>query len=127
MNSMDEFPTQIRYEYTVDNGSNLNVAHGVWGGINPQGEIEMNFYLESDKLPSYSERSVEKDGTMGMEKSVYEDNGEHVIIRRIHSRILLNYHTARSLVEWLEEKIESLELEDGETYSGNNGLIEVQQ
>ena len=126
MNSMDEFPTQIKYEYTVDSGSNLNIAHGVWGGINPQGEIEMNFYLESDKLPAYSERSVAHDGAMGAEKSVYEDN-EHVIIRRIHSRILLNYHTARSLVEWLEEKIESLELEEGEAFSGGNGMIEVQQ
>ncbi len=125
-NPMEEFPSLLRYEYTVDSGAALNVAHGVWGGINPQGEIEMNFYLESDKLPSYTERSVAPDGAMGEEKSVYDNDKEHVIIRRIHSRILLNYQTARSLVDWLDEKLESLELEEGGAYPGG-GFSEVQQ
>ncbi len=128
MNPMEEFPSLLRYEYTVDNDARLNIAHGVWGGINPQGEIEMNFYLESDKLPAYTERSVAADGAMGAEKSVYDSDKEHVIIRRIHSRILLNYQTARSLVEWLDEKLESLELEEGEAFGhGGGGFTEVQQ
>ena len=113
MNPMEKYPSEVRYDYTVDSGASLNFAHGVWGGINPQGEIEMNFYLETDKLPLSSRISVEPDGSMGAEKSAYEDGGEHVIIRRIHSRVLMNYQTARSLAAWLEEKLESLEMEEG--------------
>ncbi len=109
---MEKYPSEVRYDYTVDNGVSLNFAHGVWGGINPQGEIEMNFYLETDKLPLSSRISVGEDGSMGAEKSTYEDGGEHVIIRRIHSRVLMNYQTARSLADWLEEKLETLEMEE---------------
>ena len=29
MNPMEEFPSLLRYEYTVDSGAGLNVAHGV--------------------------------------------------------------------------------------------------
>ena len=49
--SQSKFPARIRYEYEQDPAARLQYAHGVWGGINPQGEIEINFYLESDKLP----------------------------------------------------------------------------
>ena len=125
MNTMEEFPSILRFEYSVDSNAALNIAHGVWGGINPQGEIEMNFYLESDKLPAYTEREVAPDGSMGEEKSVYDREKEHVIVRRIHSRILLNYQTARSLVEWLDEKLEALEMEDGGAFA--HGMSEVQQ
>ena len=37
------------------------------------------------------------------------DEEERVITRHIHSRVLFNYHTARALMEWLEEKIDTLE------------------
>lgn len=57
--SQSKFPARIRYEYEQDPAARLQYAHGVWGGINPQGEIEINFYLESDKLPPFSERQVE--------------------------------------------------------------------
>ena len=125
MNTIEEFPSLLRFEYSVDSNAVLNVAHGVWGGINPQGETEMNFYLESDKLPAYTQREVAPDGSMGEEKSVYDSEKEHVIVRRIHSRILLNYQTARSLVEWLDEKLDALEMEDGGPFA--HGISEVQQ
>ena len=41
------------------------------------------------------------------------DEDIRTVTRTIHSRVLLNYHTARSVLEWLEEKIEMLEMEDG--------------
>ena len=51
-----QYPSRIRYEYEQDPETRLQYTHGVWGGINPQGEIEISFYLESDKMPPYSER-----------------------------------------------------------------------
>ncbi len=127
MKPLEEYPSEVRYDYTVDSGVSLNLAHGVWGGINPQGEIEMNFYLETDRLPMFSKISVEPDGGMGPEKNTYADDGEHVIIRRIHSRVLMNYQTARSLAEWLEEKLESLEMEENAFSQKAHDPGEVQQ
>lgn len=124
MNQNNDYPHKVRYEYEQDAETRLNFAHGVWGGINPQGEIELNFYTESDKIPPYSERLVAADGSFGHEIVPF-DNDIRIITRRIHSRVLLNYHTARAVLEWLEDKVEALEVEEGGAplmYDGDTGL-----
>ena len=115
-------PEKIRYRYALDKDARLHTAHGVWGGINPQGEIELNFYHESDALPQVSECHVAPDGSLGPE--ILPDGFERRdIVRHIHSRILLNYDTARAVLDWLEERVAALEMEDGETppFSGRPG------
>lgn len=106
-----KLPHRIRYEYKQDPSTRLQYAHGVWGGINPQGEIEMNFYLESDKLPPFSERIVAPDGSFGHEVAPYDESTK-TITRHVHSKVILNYHSAKAILEWLEDKIESLEMEE---------------
>lgn len=109
--SQGHLPTKIRYEYIQENNAKPSYTHGVWGGISPLGEIEVNFYVESDKIPDFSERRMDEDGALGPEMAPYNEN-ERIIIRNIHSKILLNYQTAKALLEWLEEKVESLESEE---------------
>lgn len=124
MNQNSPFPHKIRYEYDNDPHARLNLTHGVWGGINPQGEIEMNFYLESDKIPHFSERLIAPDGTLGHEM-IPQDEDVRTITRHIHSKIVFNYHTARAMMEWLEEKVDLLEMEDGGSplmFEGDSGL-----
>ncbi|MBG3875683.1 MULTISPECIES: hypothetical protein [Nitratidesulfovibrio] len=123
MSQDPKYPTRIRYEYEHDPGVRLEYAHGVWGGINPQGEIEMSFYIETDKMPPFSERLVAPDGSFGHEVAPYDENLK-VITRHIRSKVVLNYHTARAVLEWLEEKVETLEMEEegGMMYEGEGGL-----
>lgn len=110
--SQMKFPSRIRYEYEHDPKAELRYAHGVWGGINPQGEVEINFYLESDKMPMFSERRIEPDGrTFGQEMAPFDED-VRVVTRHIHSKVVINYHTARALLEWLEEKIDTLDEEE---------------
>lgn len=104
-------PLRVRYEYESEPGIRLNYAHGVWGGINPQGEVEMSFYVESDKMPPYSECIVAADGTFGHEMAPFDEE-QRVVTRHVHSRIVLNYHTARAMLEWLEDKVNILESEE---------------
>lgn len=106
----EKSPVRIRYEYDQNPETRMHYAHGVWGGINPQGEIEMNFYTESDKLPEYSERLLSADGSFGHESTPQDDN-QKVVLRTIHSKLLLNYHIARSIIDWLQEKVDMLETE----------------
>ena len=101
-----QYPSRIRYEYEQDQENRPHYAHGVWGGINPQGEIEINFYLESDKMPPYSERLVAPDGSFGHEMAPYDDD-VRTIVRHIHSRVVMNYHTARAMLEWLASSTSS--------------------
>lgn len=106
-----QYPSRVRYEYEHEPEVRLRYTHGVWGGINPQGEIEVSFYLESDKMPPYSERIIEQDGSFGHEMAPYNED-VRVIVRSIHSKIVMNYHTARAMLEWLEDKVSALEEEE---------------
>ena len=105
-----QYPSRIRYEYEQDPETRLQYTHGVWGGINPQGEVEMNFYLESDKLPPFSERIVAPDGSFGHEIAPYDESLK-LITRHIHSKVVLNYQSARGLLEWLEDQVALIEAE----------------
>lgn len=103
---------RVRYHYERVPEVQPRTAHGVWGGVNPQGEIELNFYTESDDLPPYTEQNVLPDGSPGLERIPASGNLRHVT-RNIHSRVLLNYHTAKAVLGWLEERIKELEEEEG--------------
>lgn len=105
-------PLRVRYEYEIEPETRLRVAHGVWGGINPQGEVEISFYTESDKMPPYSECIVSPDGSFGPEMAPFNED-QRTVVRQIHSKIVLNYNTARALLEWLEDKVNILEDEEG--------------
>ena len=123
-NNDNKFPSKVRYEYQQDPGVRIQYAHGVWGGINPQGEIEVSFYLESDKMPPYSERLVAPDGSFGHEV-VPHDEDLRTVTGTIHSRVILNYHTARAVLEWLEDKLDILDMEEGSApliYEGDSGI-----
>lgn len=101
-------PLRVRYEYKQEDSAQLKYAHGVWGGINSQGEIEMNFYVESDAMPAWSERVIEPDGGMGPEITPHDERQKN-IIRQIHTKLVVNYHTARAIQDWLESHLEILE------------------
>ena len=108
--SQEKFPMRIRYEYKETPDSQPHYAHGVWGGINAQGEVEINFYTESDKLPPFSERLVAPDGSFGHEMAPYDENTK-VVVRNVFSRVIINYHTAHDIIDWLEDKIQVLDME----------------
>ena len=119
--SQEKFPLRIRYEYIEAPDTQPKYAHGVWGGINAQGEVEINFYTESDKLPPFSERIVAPDGSFGHEMAPYDENLK-VVNRHILSKIIINYHTARDILEWLDDKVQLLEMEpEGGPYPYDNG------
>lgn len=116
----EKFPLRIRYEYQESPDIEPRYAHGVWGGINAQGEVEINFYTESDKLPPYSERVIAPDGSLGNEEVPY-DESLRIVKRHILSKIIVNYYTARDIMDWLEDKVQLLDMEaEGAPYQFEN-------
>jgi hypothetical protein len=106
--SQEKQPLRIRYDYREAPEARLHYAHGVIGGVNSQGEVEINFYTESDKLPAHSECIIAPDGSLGHEIAPVDEEVKQVT-RFIHSKVILNYYAARILAEWLEEQITALE------------------
>ena len=120
----NSYPERITYNYHTEPDARLRPAHGVWGGINPHGEIEMCFYDESDIPPQFTEQSISSNGSPGPERLLQEDNSRQ-IKRNIHTRLLLNYHTARAVMDWLQDRVDELESEGGsEMYDLGGGLAQ---
>lgn len=118
---MNGYPDRICYHYDQEEGMRLRPAHGVWGGINPHGELEICFYEESDMPPKTSEMLIGPDGTPGAEQVAMQDDARH-ISRHIHTRLLLNYDTARAVADWLEERLGELESDgQGPVFDLNSG------
>ena len=118
-------PTKIRYIYKEDPHCHLNLAHGVWGGVTSQGEIEMSFYVESENFPEYSEEIIAPDGSL--EHEIDKNHFPHEIIRFVHSHVLLSYQTATSLREWLDDRISELEHENSTNIFDPNSGSNVKQ
>lgn len=116
------YPEKIIYHYEHQADLPLQVTHGVWGGINPHGEIELSFYHESDMPPAISEQQIGADGIPGPERNASGDNCRH-IVRKLHTRILINYETARALQEWLDQRVAELDSQSApEVYEQGSGI-----
>lgn len=93
--------------YLKTNDFRTNFASGAFGGITPQGLIDMNFYVERPVIPkrvvvdySNSQNKIEK---------TISSEGLDGIVREVFGGIVLNKVTAQGLVVWLKDKIENIE------------------
>ncbi|MGE4296581.1 MAG: hypothetical protein AB7E47_01010 [Desulfovibrionaceae bacterium] len=110
MADMPKLPNKVVYEYSVPDDLHTAYAHGVWGGVNPHGEIELSFYTESDKIPLFAQRAILPDGSLGPEVTELGEDRK-IIVREVKAKVLLNYHAAKAVIAWLEEKVRALEME----------------
>ncbi len=104
----------------------LQTIHGVMGGINQAGEIEMNFFTECESLPCPTEIVFTASGEFVSETPLEGDEDEHSITRTIHTRAVIQPRQARAMVTWLMQLLDSLDAgpqfhaEEG-TGSGSSG------
>lgn len=83
------------------------LASGAYGGIGPNGLINMSFYIERTPIPQKLVFEV-KDGLPGNE-IVEERIGKGGFIREIDCNIMIDLNTAINLREWLDSNIKTLE------------------
>ncbi len=108
-----QIPMKLRYVYEKSRDCPTVTAHGVWGGVNPHGEIEMNLYTESDQLPEFTEHVVNPDGSIGPELAEHPEETRS-IVRTVVTKVLVNYQTARALIDWLQDKVHDLDRDSAE-------------
>ncbi len=80
---------------------------GVFGGITPQGLININFFTERVPLPT--KIVLEVDESTGQVGGEIEREGKEGIVREVNCGILLDISAAKQLLTWLEDKIHQYE------------------
>ncbi len=100
---------KIKCKYIFDDNYNPVYVNGAQGGINPLGEIVVNFYLERSALPNSQTFSI-KDGKMSKEPAEMEPQDlKNSFVRVIQNGVIMNYQTAKEIHRWLGEHIKNLE------------------
>lgn len=100
---------EINYKYKFDDSYNPDYVNGAIGGINPQGEIIINFYLERNSLPKTHIFDYDETTGVARQSSVMPLDYENTFVRYISSGVVFNYKTAKEIHRWLGEHIKTLE------------------
>jgi hypothetical protein len=97
----------FKYIFTYDyNPVYVNGAHG---GVSPRGELIANFYLERQPLPNELTHAVSSEGAIGNVTAVDPKNLNSSLVRYVPCGIVLNYASAKTLHQWLGDKIAEME------------------
>lgn len=101
-----ETQKQIKIDYIFSEGYNPTYVNGAFGGLNPHGEIIINFFFERNALPKSQTYAIKEDGTLG---DLIQKEDTRTIVRFVSNGITLNYDSAKAIHEWLGDRIKDLE------------------
>ena len=109
---------EVSFKYTYAEQFKVLYANGVWGGPNAHGDIVMNFFIERQKPPEETTHIILPEGKLD-EKS--RTPKKDLLIREFQTSVILNLSIAKSVREWLNDKIEVLENAIKNKPEGGNG------
>jgi hypothetical protein len=93
----------IDYHYIKTNHYRTFYANGVFGGITPRGELQMDFFIERQVIPQLATYKILNDGKLG---EMIKTNGKSGFIREFDCGVVMNMEVAVAFHQWLGQKIE---------------------
>lgn len=99
----------IKCKYIFRDDYNPIYINGAQGGINPQGEIVVNFYLERNALPISQTFEIEDEKITANDIESEPADLKSSFVRVVENGVIMNYQTAKEIHRWLGLHIETLE------------------
>jgi hypothetical protein len=99
MSEKENKPKQVTFEYKISSAFTVYAITGVFGGVNGQGQIIMNFFNERHAIPRTQTYAVEEYGIIG--KEPISEEKKTSIIRDVMFAISINPATAKAFAQWL--------------------------
>ncbi len=100
---------KLKCKYIFKDDYNPGYINGAEGGINSQGEIVINFYLERHALPNELTFSLEDGKLAPKEGETKPEDLKDSFVRVIENGVIMNYKSAKEIYKWLGSHIEKLE------------------
>jgi len=88
---------------------------GAFGGITPQGKINLNFFAE--RLPIPKSSIFEISGNKTAKKISDSPDSKKGIIREYSFGVYMNLNTAKGISLWLQEQVEKMEAAQKEAFN----------
>tara|TARA_R110002049_G_scaffold186209_1_gene354479 strand:- start:15 stop:395 length:381 start_codon:yes stop_codon:yes gene_type:complete len=101
---------ELTAKYIFDENYNPKYVNGAYGGVNPGGEIVINFYLERTGLPNKQVFAINDQGK-GEELIEKREplNLEQSVVRVVENGVILDLARAKDIRDWLGKQIAHLE------------------
>ncbi len=101
--------SEVTVRYTRSAFCRVIHADGAWGGLTPQGNIQMALYSEKVEIPELTTYEV-----LGQAGSPMGSLREKQVVQRGHNReveveVILSPAVAMSLRDWLQDKLDKLQ------------------
>ena len=96
----------IEFHYLKGNQFRAIHVDGAIGGVTPNGNIHMALFSERSAIPRKVEMNVNKNGTLGDERS---RSGLSGVVRDMEVDVILSEPIARNIREWLDSNISKLD------------------
>lgn len=102
---MSDSKDMLNFKYKFNADYNPHYVNGAYGGVNPAGELVVNFYFERTPVPYEEQVRIEDGETIKVNPENHEEN----LIRFVPTGVVMNLESAKSIHAWLGEHIENLE------------------
>jgi hypothetical protein len=93
---------QVKFHFETDPDYRIVAANGIWSGITPRGDMQLDFFVESIGAPSQVVNLVTPEGNLGNELS---RSPEPRIVRRMQIGILLSLEQADNIADFIKNQI----------------------
>lgn len=93
---------QAKFFFEYDPHYRLVGANGIWGGITPRGDLQLDFFAESIAIPDTVTNLVTPEGKLGPELG---RSPERRFMRRLQVGVLLSLEQADSIADFIKEKV----------------------
>jgi hypothetical protein len=98
----------IKFKYIFEDDYNPKYVNGAQGGINPKGEIIINFYVERAALPKSVTHSLE-DNKLSRDTVTEPEDLKDSLVRYVQNGIILDIRSAKEIYNWLGRHIDEYE------------------
>jgi hypothetical protein len=103
-----DHPTSVTFHWVKSPHFRTIHANGVFGGFSPNGNLFLSVYSERPVLPDVTVQAIDGSGQIGKE-IIEQRKGLQGVVRELEVGLAMDIPTAKSLVEWLNERIKIAE------------------
>lgn len=96
---------QIKFLFEFDPGYRVVGANGIWAGITPRGDLRLDFFVESQRVPDEVAHLITKEGKLGPELRRSGASTGATVVRRMQVGVLLSLEQADSIADFIKTKI----------------------
>lgn len=103
-----DYPSSVTFHWVKSPHFRTIHVNGAFGGFSPNGNLFLSVYSERPVLPDVTVQTIDGSGQLGKE-IIEQRKGLQGVVRELEAGLAMDIATAKSLVEWLNERIKIAE------------------